>query len=353
MNAAAFSAVSRFEASNYIGPINPPVMVWQKAPSKVRRWAGLQGSFFFFSRHRLTAIANAVHSKCKANAHLDFFHGFTPWIMTKPERPYITWSDCTFRDYIDIFCRREKFRHEDLERIEEAEAAWLRNARLVLFTSEWAADRAVHQYALDARRVTSVGVFGEIEMPVRDVYAGGKEFAFMSTNFEAKGGRIVLSAFQELRKRDADVSLIVVGDKPSDLAPQPGLEFVGFLRKEVPSDLEQFRKILGRVRALVHPTKSDITPLVIVEAGYFGCPAISSRRFGIPELVDHDRTGILLQEPSSTSVSDAMAWILEHTDEYERMRKCAWAKAHGQHSKQKFEERLVANVREVVREKDC
>ena len=43
-------------------------------------------------------------------------------------------------------------------------------------------------YALDACRVGSVGIFGEIEMPARDAYAGGKEFAFISTNFAGQRG---------------------------------------------------------------------------------------------------------------------------------------------------------------------
>ena len=71
----------------------------------------------------------------------------------------------------------------------------------VLFTSHWAAERAVRDYSLDANRVGSVGIFGEIEMPARDAYEGRKEFVFVSTNFEAKGGRIVLAAFREVRKR--------------------------------------------------------------------------------------------------------------------------------------------------------
>jgi glycosyltransferase involved in cell wall biosynthesis len=349
MNAAAFSAISRSEASHYVGPINPPVILWQKALSKFRRVAGLQGTFFFFSKRRLEMIADEVHSKCRTDVRLIFFHGFTPWILTQPQAPYIAWSDCTFRDYIDIFCCREQFRPDDLERIEQAEAAWLKNASRVLFTSDWAANRAVNQYALDANQVRSVGIFGQIEMPKRDAYAGGKEFAFVSTNFEAKGGRIVLRAFRELRKRHSDAYLIIVGDRPTDTATESGVSFVGFLRKEVPEEYQRLQQILGRVRAVVHPTKSDISPLLLVEAGYLGCPVISSRRFAIPELVDDERTGLLLDDSFQVStVTSAMCWMLENTDEYQQMRKAAWAKAHGLHSKRSFEERLLACVYEVV-----
>jgi glycosyltransferase involved in cell wall biosynthesis len=347
MNAAAFSAISSLETSYYIGPINPPVVLWQKALSKFRRVAGSQGSFFFFSERRLKKIADEVQSQSRVNARLDFFHGFTPWILTKPQRPYAAWSDCTFHDYIEIFHSREQFSSDDLDRIEQAEAAWLKNARYVLFTSSWAAERAISYYLLDACRVGSVGIFGEIEMPPRDDYAGGQEFAFVSTNFQAKGGPTVLSAFREVRKVHTDASLIIVGDAPSNLGTESGVHFAGFLRKEVQGEYQRLLQILGRARALVHPTKSDISPLLLVEAGYLGCPVISSRKFGIPELVDDGRTGLLLDDPSHAAmVASAMRWMLEHTNEYYQMREAAWSKARELHSKRKFEQRLLAFVRE-------
>jgi glycosyltransferase involved in cell wall biosynthesis len=349
MNAAAYSAINRLETSYYVGPIDSPVILWQKALSKFRRLARVQGSFFFFSERRLNSIADEVQSKCQADARLDFFHGFTPWILTRPQRPYLVWSDCTFRDYIDIFHRREHFRPDDLERIEQAEASWLRNARRVLFTSNWAAERAVRDYSLDANRVGSVGIFGEIDMPARDAYAGRKEFAFVSTNFEAKGGRIVLAAFREVRKRHPDAALITVGDRPSNAVPEAGVAFTGFLRKEIPDEYRRFQQILGGARALVNATKNDICPLLLVEAGYVGCPVISVRKFAIPEIIDDGRTGLLLDDSSQPSaVADAMNWMLEHESEYQQMRESAWAKARAKHSRNQFEERLHSYLNEVI-----
>ncbi len=349
MNAAAFAALSKVYAVRSAGPINPPVILWQKAVSKFLRVSGFQGDFFFYSTQRLEVIAYEVHARCRPDAELDFFHGFTPWILTKPQRPYIAWSDCTFRDYIDIFHRRELFRRKDLERIEQAEATWLKNARRVGFRSHWAAERAVSHYALDVRRVDSLSSFGEVEIPARDAYAGGQEFAFVSTNFAAKGGRIVLLALRQVRKRHPDASLTIVGDQPSYMVADPGVTFAGFLRKEVPEEKKKLQEILAGARAVVHPTNSDVSPLIIVEAGYFGCPAISARRFAIPELVDDRRTGLLLADASQVdAVADAMNWMLDHDEEYHRMRQAAWVKAREEHSKQKFEEQLLSLVGEVA-----
>jgi glycosyltransferase involved in cell wall biosynthesis len=349
MNAAAFAALSRAYPVHYAGPINPGVIAWQKALSKFSRLAGAQGDFFFFSTRRLEAVAREVSNRCRTEARLDFFHGFTPWILTKPRRPYVAWGDCTFFDYMNIYHSREQFRKEDINRIQRAEAEWLANARRVILTSDWAAERAVSHYALDASRVSSVGIFGEIEIPDQDIYAGGREFAFVSTNFEAKGGRVVLSAFREVRKRHPDISLTLVGDQPGDAIAEPGVNFAGFLRKEVPKEHKHLQQILGRARALVYPTQSDISPLLIIEAGYCGCPVISSRKFAISELVDDGISGLLLNDSSQPEVlANAMAWMLQHENEYRRMRQAAWSKSRCQHSKESFEKRLISRVQEVL-----
>jgi glycosyltransferase involved in cell wall biosynthesis len=349
MNAAAFSAIRKCEPSHYVGPINPPAVGWQKAWSKMRRVAGGQGAFFSFSGRRLRKIASEVRSRCREEARLDFFHGFTPWIATRPERAYIAWSDCTFRDYVEIFHRPELFDCKDLARIEQAEAAWLKKASRVLFTSQWAAERAVRDYALEMERVGVVGIFGQLEMPDRDPYAGGKEFVFASTNFEAKGGPVVLAAFREVRKRHPDSRLTIIGDRPSNDVREDGVSCTGFLRKEVGDEYGRFVEILGGARALVNATSSDICPLLFVEAGYVGCPVISTCKFAIPELIDDGRTGLLLDaSPHPNLVASAMNWMLEHADEYQRMREAAWAKARAQHSRKQFEERLCSYLSEAV-----
>ena len=349
MNAASYAVLSRIAEVHYVGPVNPPAIFTEKALSKILRTAKLHGTFSFYSRKRLRKVADEVHARSLAHANLDFFHGFTPWILTKTPRRYIAWSDCTFHDYVRIFHDRDRFSKDDLERIERAETAWLKRADRILFSTRWAAERAVRRYGLDATRVETTGMFGELDAPERDTYAGAREFAFVATNFSAKGGYIVLSAFRELRRRYADASLTVIGERPADVSDQPGVEFVGFLRKEVSHQYERYRQILARVRALVHPTKSDICPLIVVEAGYFGCPAISSRMFAISELIDDMRTGVLLDDPSSiAAVEDAMRWMLENEDQYRQMRRAAWAKAHGRHSKAQYDQRLSEVIHELI-----
>ncbi len=348
MNAAALAALKKIDDVRYAGPVDPPVVWHEKALSKLLRTTGAPGDFFFYSERRLKRSAASAAAACDPSARLDFFHGFTPWILTSPPRPYAAWSDCTFRDYVGIYHGRDRFRSVDLERIENAEAAWLKNAGRVMFTTRWAADRAVRDYALDPGRVRVAGIFGEIDAPAQDSYAGKKEFVFIATNFGAKGGPTVFAAFRELKRSEPAVTLTVVGDRPQGDVPD-GVTYAGFLRKEDPADLARLRGILSGARALLHPTKSDIAPLVIIEAGYFGCPAISARKFAIPEIVEDGKSGLLLDEAQDAhKLAEAMAWTFKDEDAYRRMRASARDRAGTAHSKAAFEERLLSCVRELA-----
>ncbi len=349
MNVAAYDALSKLEEIHYVGPISPPPFIAEKVRSKVLRTCGAKGDFFFFSPLRLRRIADAVRSRRRADAKLDFFHGFTPWILTEPSRAYVAWSDCTFHDYIDIYHRRERFRPDDLERIERTEAKWLRRAQCVAFTSRWAARRAIEHYGLDESAVHCVGIFGETELSERDRYQGGHQFTFVSTNFAAKGGPVVLAAFKRVRERHPQASLVIVGAEPS--GAETNVTYAGYLRKEVVQESQRFCEILAQSLALVHPTTSDIAPLIVVEAGYFGCPGISVRKFAIPELIDDRVNGLLVDDASDVAaLAEAMNWMIEQKTDYMRMRQQTWLKAHSAHSKQAFEHRMQAMVRSVLGE---
>ena len=344
MSAAACAALRKRHEIAYIGPIDPPVGVWDRGVSKALRVCGLTGDFPAFAERRLVRIATEAARLTRSEAKLDFFHGFTPWTAIQPARPYVAWSDCAFDDYIDVFHDRTRFREHDLARISDAEGRWLRGAERVLFTSEWAAGRAARRHRLDPARVGVVGIFGEIEPPGADAYDGRPSFAFVSTDFTAKGGRVVLEAFARLRSQWPDAELTIVGAPPPGPTPA-GATYAGYLRKEAADEAARLREILASAAAIVHPTRRDIAPLLLVEAALFGTPAIASRRFAIPELVRDGETGWLLDRPEDPNeVATAMARVLAEPDAVRRTRDAAWAKARTEHARARFEARLLSFV---------
>lgn len=349
MNNAALYAARQVADVHYVGPVSPPPSSGAKILSKLARTFGRPGDFFFFSQARLQRIAEEVANEVRPDAQLDFFHGFTPWIQTRAERPYAAWSDCIFLDYIDVF-HAPVFRQADLDRIAKAEAEWLRAATRVGFSSAWAAKRAVEAYGLDEDKVDLIGVCGEFEVPDTDVYDGSRQIAFISTNFEAKGGREVLDAFAHVRRSHPAATLVIVGDQPKGAVGE-GVEVIGFLKKENPEQSARLRDIFARSRAVVNLSRSDTAPVLLIEAAYFGCPVVSSRRFAIPEIVDDARTGFLIDGLHDVdALAGAIKRLLEDDDNYGQMRAAAWASSRRRFSRGQFDQNMATFLKRAIHE---
>jgi hypothetical protein len=116
MNAAASYAVSRFEVPHYVGAINPSVIFVAKSIIQIPTRSWFAGFLCFLLR----AQAKGDCRRGSFEMPIRCAPGFVSWIYTmdsdQAQHPYIAWSDCAFRDYIDIFHSREQFCREDLER---------------------------------------------------------------------------------------------------------------------------------------------------------------------------------------------------------------------------------------------
>jgi glycosyltransferase involved in cell wall biosynthesis len=347
-------ALDSFYELHFVGSINPKPSRYEHFVSKAKRILDLKGDFFFFSEARLQRIAQEAEKRLAQVPHdLCFFHGFTPWINFQNSLPYMAWSDCTFSQYISVFHNQALFNNNDLKRIAEKEASWLKGASRILFRNHWAAQGAILEYGLDGNKVGYVGNCGLIDPPCIDTYSTGREFIFISTDFQMKGGNKVIKAFEEIIKKYKDVRLTIVGDAPPRSALScPGLSYEGFLRKEVQAEKSRLTEILARARCLVHPTSADTNAMILIEAGYFGCPAISTRLCGIPEIVESGKTGFLLEPPPSVeSIMVAMEWMLLD-DRYLAMRAAARERMIRLYSEQAFEKRLSQNLIEFLPNKN-
>ena len=100
---------------------------------------------------------------------------------------------------------------------------------------------------------------------------------------------------------------------------------------------------------LLHPTTADINPMVLIEAGYFGCPAISTKRYAIPELVIDGVSGFLLDDPTDVAaIVGHMIWMLEQDESYWRMRKQVRDHMLGYYTREAFECRLSSEIARVA-----
>lgn len=337
--------------ANYVGPINPPIPLGPKIVSKLLRLLGHPGAMPVFGRERLGQIAEAYMQERALDAKFDHFHGATPWAYCKPPCPYSVYIDATFPQYMNVFSDKSAFRDADLDRITHDEAKFLSHADIVFFGSEWVRKDALDRYGLDQNATRVVYAGGNIPLPEQDRYAGASTFLFVSLNFERKGGFIAVQAIETIR-RDVmpNAELVILGEQPpKEILSKAGIHYGGRLRKSEPTELAKLIQHFSTARALIHPTSQDTMGQVLIECAYHGCPAVTTKDFGVPEFVLDGKTGYLVPSPANVNdVTNALALLCEDTTAYSDLRANAFVHSHENLTFGVMTTRMAESIREIL-----
>jgi glycosyltransferase involved in cell wall biosynthesis len=296
--------------------VNPPYRKIDVFLSKIFRIAGIPALFPAFSKKRLKLISKELERRLPRDTSSIIFHGITPWIGFKPSVPYFAFSDCSFDTYMDLYHERQAFSAKDLHRIGKCEGEFMANAMGVFFTVDWSLNEAKRQYGLDGSNLMKMGQGPTMDIP-KDAFHNtppGKQFVFIGTDFIGKGGIQICEAFQKVYEKDQEYKLIIIGQKPpAEYLQKPGISFLGYINKSSPEGRKQFSEIYRQSRALLMLTKKDIFPIVLIEAGLYGCPAVANKQSGIPEVIQDGKTGYLI-ESSTVELENAMMRLAEQDD---------------------------------------
>lgn len=300
INNRLFDALKDKINCRYIGPINPPPFFDQKIKSKLLRIFFSKGDFFFFSNKRLNKITNLINDeKLKGPV---FYYGATPWVKIKNVHEYYTYLDVCFHDYVKLFSSFDSFNLTDLQRISNLEAEFLSNAKHIFWGSTWAQKRAEKIYNRNFLNSTVISTGGVIDIPKKATTPENrfkkKKILFISTNFEAKGGKYAFQTVEKLNSLGYKFTLEIVGSQPqTDYLDYNFVNYHGYLNKTNPLDLQKLTTLYDEAFMLLHPTSMDTMGAVIAEAGYFGLPCLAPDAFGIPDLIKDGQTGLLINTP--------------------------------------------------------
>lgn len=88
--------------------------------------------------------------------------------------------------------------------------------------------------------------------------------------------------------------------------------------------------VFGASDIFVHASSFDSSPMAILESMASGLPAVVTNVGGIPELVDHERTGIVIEPNDPRALVTALLRLLQDRDLRNRLGKAA-LKRHGTH----------------------
>lgn len=110
-----------------------------------------------------------------------------------------------------------------------------------------------------------------------------RRLGFIAKDFEAKGGEVLLTAFERLRAGHPELELVIVGSPPR-LSEQTLAERSITWLPFVPRD-ELLRDVIPTIDVLVYPSLFDGLPYGPMEALATGIPCVVSDYRALPEMV--------------------------------------------------------------------
>jgi glycosyltransferase involved in cell wall biosynthesis len=141
--------------------------------------------------------------------------------------------------------------------------------------------------------------------PAMSAEVGEREeftFLFAGRHPSRKGADLVIDAIRRLRRSGARVKGVLVGDPWFvELEGEPGFDV-----QESATRRQLMEELYPRADAFVMPSRAEGYGFTLVEAMSFGLPVISSTYGSIPEVVEHEVTGLLVPPGDGDAVFEAM-----------------------------------------------
>jgi glycosyltransferase involved in cell wall biosynthesis len=177
--------------------------------------------------------------------------------------------------------------------------------------------------------------------------AGAPELLFAGSVIPAKGIEVLLRAVSIVARRHPELKLHVAGSgEPRYIAGTLGplIDRLGITDRVVfhgylpTNDLVS---LWARATMLVLPTFMDTAPNVVAEAQVAGLPVVASAVGGVPEMIEHDVSGLLVEAGADRPLADAILRLLDDPDTARRFARAAQDRARLDHRPEEQVRKLV------------
>ncbi len=125
-----------------------------------------------------------------------------------------------------------------------------------------------------------------------------------------------IRALAELSPSHPDLALVVMGDgELKEWLMEYAAHYKVSDRTVFTGFVDDAASYLSALDLFLMPSRSEALALALIEAGYAGLPVVASRVGGIPEVVRHKHTGLLVPRQNPHALARAIRTLLESPEE--------------------------------------
>ncbi len=208
------------------------------------------------------------------------------------------------------------------------ERATLRRADFWCSVSRYTAEKTQQLFSL--RTPPAAILYNPVELPpaVLQQTRSADQILFSGTLTERKGIVSLINAWTQVHHAHPTASLHIYGKARLTADGQPMQAYLLSLLDEAAKRTVIFHSRVPRAevlnalqtaRAAVFPSYSEAFALAPLEAMAAGCPTINSARSSGPELIEHERDGLLVAPDRSDQIADAIIRVLNEDGLAERL----------------------------------
>lgn len=234
------------------------------------------------------------------------FGTYTPFLR-KSDIPYVIYLDYTLALAEKNWSEWAWFLNsKQREHWLECELASYMQAQHIFCMSNIVKKSLIEDYGINSEKVTVIGSSGDFQTPYTgEKKFGSKQILFNGSDFQRKGGDLVIAAFKKVKQAISSAKLVIIGKKLS--LNEDGIENPGHI-----SSRDDINQLFFNTDLVIAPAYCDPFPTFLMEAMNYGIPCIVSANDGMPEIVTHQETGIVLDELTVDVLANNMIYLLNN-----------------------------------------
>ena len=267
---------------------------------------------------------------------------FTEIAYLRSEVPIVYIEDSTLGQLIDFYPGLTGLLAVSKAELNHLERRALKQASLVCYSSEWAAELARTDYGTEPDKLAVIPFGANYpDPPSREealrhapAFDGTCRLLLVGVEWVRKGGDIAYATMEALQRLGVPTVLTVVGCSPADATTfkNPALIIKPFLNMGQEADRKCLHELFSTADFLILPSRAECAAIAFCDANAFGLPVFTTDVGGISSFVRNGVNGYMLPASSSgEDFAEAIKRVLDDPACYQRLR---------QQSRLEYERRL-------------